>query len=664
MTQRPELPPELIPARHRGLLVRVLVAVGIAVAAVAAAGVTTDSVADAQTAELQVLSQTPYVAADGAFSVTLAWDGAVGPETTVSARIYPAVPDEAALATPVSGDVLSRFPNPNEPLVLNSVIDQGGVFTFEIPIRSFTAADGRVLLDAAGVYPVVIEVREADGPVSTIRTHLIRLPTETAEIVSLPTNVVINVSSADGLELREVIPILERYPSMPVLVVLEEGVIPQLETDDELRNAFKEALGGRPLTAIPDFDLDPSALAEIGKPELYGTALSSTRQRLDNLGLIVNESVLPLDSNLTATGAQMLGELGVEIVMEYSLVSTDGGSVEVGEGLRVLTIDQRRTLQLRQTDDNNGVLRAHELLAELAVRQRSDRSPVVIGGDELRSVDLNALDVLLSALEQPGLVEAVDVNTATGSGSAIPLRLVERPAQDLLVIEDELNALLADLDTYRTFYVAGGTSPDQFDQGVVASLARTLNQDERAREIGRLRASINDQIGSVSLVDGQSVTLAANSAAIPITVTNDGAGIRQVTLRFQSDRIDVTGGSTQTVDLGQGQNTFDIEVESRSLGLSPLNIEVWTTDGRTQLSSTQYRVRSTAIPGLGFLLSGAALGFLIVWWFFSIRRSRKERREAEAVEANPLSNADDRDADDRDADDRDGPTAVGQRTSG
>ncbi len=637
--------------------IRVVAALVLAIAATIASSIQPESHAAAQGTGLQVVSQTPYVAADGTFSVTLAWDGPVGLDTTISAKIYGAIADEAAVSAPILGEVLNRYPSSEEPLLLRTTINSTRVFNFDIPIRSFTANDERVLLSDPGVYPVEIEIREPDGPVSTIRTHLIRLPTETAEIVSLPTNVVLNVSSADGLELSEVIPILERHPSMPVLIVLEEGVIPQLETDDELRDAFRAALAGRPLTAVPDFDLDPSALAEIDQPEIYAAALSSTRQRLDDLGLTVNESVLPLNANLTSTGARMLTDLGIEIVMEYALPSTAGGSVEVGEGLRVLTIDQRRTLQLRQSDDSNGVLRAHELLAELAVRQRSDRSPVVIGGDELRSVDLNALDVLLDALEQPGLVEAVDVNTATGSGTATPLRLVERPAQDLLVIEDDLDALLADMETYRSFYVAGGVSPDQFDQGVVASLARALNQDERAREIGRLRAQLGDQFESISLLDGQSVTLAANTASIPIAVNNEGAGTRQVMLRFQSDRIEITDGLSQIVEVGQGQQTIDVDVETKSLGLSPLNIEVWTADGRTQLASTQYRVRSTAIPGLGFLLSGAALGFLIIWWILSISRARRDRRAADEAESGDLPDSSDGERGDRVAE-------TEQRTSG
>lgn len=611
---------------------RVVAVFALAIAATVAASVDPSAPAEAQATGLRLVSQTPYVAADGTFTVQLAWDGAIGPETTVSAKIYGAILDEAAIEAPISGDVLNRFPSPDQPFLLRSAFEANGSFAFDIPIRSFTANDDRVLLNDPGVYPVEIEIREVDGPVSTIRTHLIRLPTETAEIVSLPTNLVINVSSADGLELSEVIPILERHPSMPVLVVLEEGVIPQLETDDELKEAFRSALADRPLTAVPDFDLDPSALAEIEQPEIYAAALTSTRKRLDDLGLNVNESVLPLNANLTGTGARMLSDLGIEIVMEYSLPSTTGGSVQVGEGLRVLTIDQRRTLQLRTSDDNDGVRRAHELLASLAVRQSSDRSPIVIGGDELRSVDLNALDVLLNALEQPGLVEAVDVNTATGSGSAIPLRLVERPAQDLLVIEDELNGLLSDMETYRSFYVAGGVSPDQFDQGVVASLARALNQDERAREIGRLRDLLTDQFGVITLLDGQSITLAANTASIPIALNNDGAGTRKVMLRFQSDRIEITDGASQIVEISQGQSTVDINVETNSLGLSPLSIEIWTADGRTQLSATQYRVRSTAIPGLGFLLSGTALGFLIIWWIMSINRARRERSEAEEAE--------------------------------
>lgn len=588
---------------------------------------------EAQSSQLRLIAQTPYVPADGSLGLVLGWAGPVGPDIIVSAQIFGAITDEASISAAPTTDTLNRYPSPQaEPLSISTLIGDDGLVRFDIPVRSFSAADDRVLISEPGVYPVVVEVRTLDGPISSVRTHLIRLPTETAEIVSLPTNVVLNVSSADGLELREVIPILERHPSMPVLVVLEEGVIPQLETDPELSEAFRIALAGRTTTAVPDLDLDPSALAEIGQGQLYQAALDNTKNRLIELGFSVDETILPLDTGLTRTGARMLSDLGIEIVIEFAVSSTSGGSVEVGEGLRVLTIDQRRTLQMRSSDDNDAVLRAHQLLAALAVRQQNDRSPIVIGGDELRSVDIDALEVLLGALEQPGLVEAVDVNTATGSGSAIPLRVVERPEQDLGFVEEDLDELLAAMDTYRDFYVAGGISPDLFDDGVIASLTRALNQDERAREIGRLQALVDEQLNVISMPDGQSITLAARTASVPLAVSNDGLGTRQVLLRFESDRIGVEGGD-RIVQLATGQSTIEVEVEAKSLGLSPLAVEVWTSDGTRQLAETQYRVRSTAIPGLGYLLSGTALVFLIAWWLLSISRSRSAHHDTAAQQA-------------------------------
>ncbi len=581
--------------------------------------------AQAQGTRLSLIDQTPYVAADGAFGITLRWSGIQRPDLTVSARVFGAISTEAEVGEPPVTDTLNRYPGPEERFALATVADADGTFFFEIPIRSFEAADERVFIRDPGVYPVVIEVRDADGPVTSVQTHLIRLPTETAEIPSLlPTSVVINVSVADGIGLGEIVPLLERHPSLPVAVVLEEGVIPQLESDPELNRRFVEALGGRTASAVPVLNLDPSSIAEIGGDAFYETTLIETNRRLGDLGVSVDTTVLPVDATLTAAGAAMLDRLGIDIVINLDSSRDPGGAVEVGQGLRVLTIDEGRTSQL--LPGPQAAQRANDLLASLAVRQQLDRSPIVLGGPELRSLDGSrgdtlALELILSALDQPGLIEAVDVATATGSGSAVPLRLVERPIQDLRPVQEQVEILVADLETYRAFYGNAGVEPDRLESGLLASLSPGLNPEERSRELTRLQSVLDDELDVISLPDGQSITITARTASVPIAIVNESLGPRTVMLRFVSDRIDVAEDGTELL-LPPGRTNVDVELQTQALGQSPLRVEIMTPDGARVLSTTQYGVRSTAIPGLGYVLSLTALAFLIAWWLVSISKSR------------------------------------------
>ncbi len=585
----------------------------------------------AQGGRLALVDQTPYVAADGAFGITLRWTGEQRTDLTVSARVFGAISAESDVGQPPSTDTLRRYPGPEERFALSTVADPSGEFFFEIPIRSFEAADDRVFITDPGVYPVVVEVRDADGPVTSVQTHLIRLPTETAEIPSLlRTNVVINVSVADGINLAEIIPLLERHPSLPLTVVLEPGVIRQLESDPELNAAFVTALGERPASAVPVLNLDPSSLAEIGGEALYEQTLVETNDRLATLGIRTDPTVLPVAATLTADGAAMLDRLGIDIVINLDSSREPGGAIEVGQGLRVLTIDEGRTAQLR-----SGPLaaqRANELLASLAVRQQLDGSPIVLGGPELRSLDGSsgdtlALELVLSALDQPGLIEAVDVNIATGSGSAVPLRLAERPLQDLRPVQDDVNNFLADMVTYREFSGEQGIATERLSQGLLASLSSNLNPDERARELARLQATLDSELDVISMPSDQSITITAQNAAVPVAIDNESLGERTVLLRFTSDRINVAQHET-TVTLEPGRTNLEIDLETRTLGQSPLQIEVLTPDGSRSLSSTRYGVRSTAIPGLGYLLSITALLFLVAWWIVSISRSRSEANAA------------------------------------
>ena len=71
---------------------------------------------------------------------------------------------------------------------------------------------------------------------------------------------------------------------------------------------------------------------------------------------------------------------------------------------------------------------------------------------------------------------------------------------------------------------------------------------------------------------------------------------------------------------------IDIPVRARATGAFPLLIDVRTPDGRRSLSTSRYTVRSTAVSGVGLLLSVGAGVFLTVWWARHWRRTRRSRK--------------------------------------
>jgi hypothetical protein len=88
------------------------------------------------------------------------------------------------------------------------------------------------------------------------------------------------------------------------------------------------------------------------------------------------------------------------------------------------------------------------------------------------------------------------------------------------------------------------------------------------------------------------------------------------------------GGSTMPVTIDGPSVRLDIAVRTRASGAFPIQVEVTSPDGQLSLASTRYSVRSTAVSGLGLILSLGAGLFLVVWW---ARHWRGSRRSAKLV---------------------------------
>ncbi|MDH3295125.1 MAG: hypothetical protein OER95_12475, partial [Acidimicrobiia bacterium] len=486
----------------------------------------------------------------------------------------------------------------------------------------------RLLLSDPGVYPIIIELRNDEGVIATTRSNMIRLPPNANEDPNpLKLSLVLPVVPAEGITIIDTQQLLTNHPDLPITVLLGEGVIPQFEDDPSLVDTFVTALGNRPLVANPIVNLDPSALAAIDRIGLYRQAVTDTTNRLRELGLQPDPTIAVVNRQLTAVGAQALIEMGIKVVIDASTSPAPNGYIDVG-GKRLHLLRYDDTISAAFGELSSGVLQSNEAMSRLVVRGQANRSPVVVGGSGLGTRPTRGLNVFFHALARAGAPQPVLLPEA--AVSTFERRPAEHPNQDL----EPVASLIVDtqdlIAAFETMYSGGGTSPDAYLQQLQSALSLGRNPEDRLRSLVQLTEVLGRELEVISLPDAQPVTMAAREGSIPLVVESRAAGPRLVMLRFRSDKVNVKQDS-QLLVVEPGTSSIDVEVEARSLGASQLEVAVWTPDGQRILASNQFEVRSTAVPGLGLLISVTAVVLLILWWYVDYRRSSARRVEKKAA---------------------------------
>jgi hypothetical protein len=594
---------------HRRLVLALAVALVTLVAGVLVP-VDGERPADAASEQLEVVSQTPFVPVEGEFEVRLAWTGQIV-DRVLNVRLFQVVGEEERLERAPSGQ-LNRLP----PVPLVEVPrDDDGHLVVRIPIRSLPLPAGdpdRVYLPDPGVYPVELEITgPSEDGVATVITDLIRLPSETAEIDPVPVAVVLRAGS-DGLGLADLVDLLERFPSVPITVLVDPVVLDEAALGEpQLLARLREALGSRTVVPVAPVPLDVSALAEIDHLELWDEVRDEGARRVgDHLRRDTSTSVLLRTEPPTDAATDHLAVTGVELLLaldggEEGVLRSPAGSVAV-----VAPDDDLIQLLSRSSTG------AYDVLARLAIRfARRDTTPVLLANGSAGTVPPEQLAVVLEGLQQPGIITPVGLEAVTGRTGGT-LRPAERPRQDLQSSEDLLQAALDDIDEYESFYVSGPLPPSYLHTRVIGALATDVTPPQRQERLAAVRADVDDSFRVISLPTGRTVNLAATTSPLPLTVTNDASGPRRVRVRFESDKLTFPDeeGDTRLVEVAVGTSSVDFVVESRSIGVSPLDVIVTTPTGDRELARTRITIRSTAVPGLGLLLSGAALVFLLGWW--------------------------------------------------
>jgi hypothetical protein len=169
-----------------------------------------------------------------------------------------------------------------------------------------------------------------------------------------------------------------------------------------------------------------------------------------------------------------------------------------------------------------------------------------------------------------------------------------------------------------------------FDQRLLLSGASSFTDAERMAYVDSVIAATDERFTQVVAPDRQTYTLTSSDGNLPLTLRNEHDVPVEVLVELRSGtgNVEFRDGDSMATVLQPGSNPLSIPVHARAPGDSAIDIVVRSPDGVVVLDQVRYTVRSTAVPGLGLVLSVGAAAFLLVWWARHWTRARRARRAA------------------------------------
>lgn len=639
----------------------VAVSLGLAVA-VPSAGAAGRSQPEAP-AELVVVDQTTLLPPGGTFSI------AVLAELPGARDLRLIVHDRARSRSELAGALAGRS-------------TRGALRTEVVPLASLPVeADGSQRASVAlggpaggavttpGVYPVEVEVLDPDGAVvGAATTDLVVLPEAAEPTPPLAVAVVAQVApGADGATdpagALAVAEALAATPDVPATMAVLPSYLDDLASSSEpedvaLVDALRSAAAGHPVLDLPYAPTSPDQLARAGiADELRHERDRGAAVVRSVLGVAPSQRSWLAGPDLGADGLRLLSALGVrEAVVQPGRVErvTDGvlspaRPFELAppkEGARrpagpvepVLALLEDGAAAALGGDEGPALAAARALgdLAQLWFEQPGTARATVLVVPP--GVDGSALRRLLEGLRAEAVFRPVAVDDAFtvaepfAGGDGDPLRRSLVPATERAIPTDVV-AGVRDLRSLRTSVVQmvgeGAPAVEGLDRHLLRATAAGLAPPERRRELATGRTVVDRLVDDVSTPEEVTITLTAREGSVPLTIRNDTGGPVEVQLRFRSAKVELPDGDVRTLTLTEQTTRLDVPIRTRASGSFPFTVEVTSPDGQVALSATRYNVRSTAVSGVGLVLSIGAGLFLVVWW----ARHRRAARATKLVDS-------------------------------
>ncbi|MEM8904940.1 MAG: DUF6049 family protein [Actinomycetota bacterium] len=535
---------------------------------------------------------------------------------------------------------------------------------------------GQVRLSRPGVYPVVYELRTAQGEVlDRMIAHIVRLA-DPGVVEPLGVGVALRVDAPPGhrpdgtigfsASARERLTILvdaiERHPEVPVALEIVPEILEALSlspdpTDRDLARRLTDRPDQRIVLANPYVRVDPSGMQAAGLDEVLLDLEQRGGQVLETLLDRQPRSRTWLAGDrISATGLRYQLSRGVReaIVPERALLIADPnaptalGPVELlvpSSEARVDTLVVDARLSEAFDLDDDPVLAAEHLLAELALiafdaaddEDGLDDPGLVITPPEDWTPNPAFLGRLLVGLQTTPVIETAPVDelfdldpALDDDGRPVTRQLLGRVADapdadlELWQLTDDRVSAFDSMAADATGVVLAGELQDRLRP----SWSVELRREDRERYWAATRSIADEHITAIVPPPERSFTLTSREDEIPLRLRNDSTLPLRVVVRLESDKLEFPEGPERTLVIPAGEVADQaIAVKVLTSGAFPVTVEVDTADGEMPLAVSRITIRSTVLSGLGILLTAGAVGLLGVWWLVDHRRRRRRSND-------------------------------------
>ena len=639
---------------------------------------------EAAQGDLQLITQSFNVAADGSLTATLALPATLAgtdlATVSIVVTVYPRVNDRESVNRMIGPPI--TLPLPDDVVTISPGCcagSQRGQFTVSVPLEVDGARPDALNVPNAGLYPVTFAVQRDGRVISQVLSFVNRLPAAgeklnldpmpiamaigTHSAVHLDSKATISVDSTTVAEMTSLADTLDVLTAnkFPATVRVAPAVLNGLqELNSGLFDRLIAALQLHRVVAEPQWPIDPSAAAAAKQDLLYASWLRDGEDRFAGLGLgssVVSSASILVDGPIGADGAA-LRRLGGAQLMVMTPKIYDGlkGTILIysdnkgelvpadlpnGAVLDTAVVDHHISDLLVHPLATPELTRIYAVAGLLALRQSilisgesAQRHAVVIGTPDLGVPNASLLGSITALIaDTPGLAAATldDVALRTDrlllNGEEQPVTLPSSNGAALATRIFTQAAVNNEIDAVASMLPNDSDKPKGWRD--LANLLPTTALDDAAAEamVTNIRAELASIRDAVQIPTAYTINLPGKRSTVRVRFVNTSDTPLKIKVRLSSPSGKlVFTNNDQPVLLEPGVPLpIPIPVEARSNGTSGVSLDVFTPNDVPIGSTVPLKFRVNAL-GVGNVLTAVLFGLVLLWWLEHFRATRKKRR--------------------------------------
>jgi Family of unknown function (DUF6049) len=306
--------------------------------------------------------------------------------------------------------------------------------------------------------------------------------------------------------------------------------------------------------------------------------------------------------------------------------------------------------QLEDKQGANGVLAAHQLLADLALIALEEpeaswiRGVALVPGfnwapsPQFLSTFLSGLGSIpvLDPLTMSAFFSQVDQGDDQGNvnnGNGWPSTRQLQPVSSSVRSQQASEAFGRSITTGESVVnglvsiVGSGESASSLYDLLLSSESVQLTAQEQTAAVNAVKNAVLSRTNVVTLTADHNIRLTAQNATIPITLVRQVSFPVIVVVDLSSDKLKFLHGTNgHSIKVTQHIQTVDIDVFARTSGDFPVQITVKSPSGDITIASAKFTVRSFSTSVVAVVLTAGAAAVLLFWWGRTLLAGRRSRR--------------------------------------